>query len=182
MQITNKVLCFSILARCVTSYGLTRPQRVNVHAIIHYISQAVWHCLPYGMNTATKWGKHQCKYMLSWWKSMRTVTGWRQDIDTNSAILAGVGVTIPISSVPLFSKLFRIILTLVTYWITLLRFTCVLTSVRYQSDSKNPIGIFTKSEIYIKEKSMNGAVANPAPGNLCGKSTCNRGILSTIGQ
>ena len=76
----------------------------------------------------------------------------------------GVGVTKPISSVPLFSEFFSVIKTHVTYWISRLYSTGAVAPVKYKCDSNNLRGTFARTKILLTEKITNGALVTPIPG------------------
>ena len=78
----------------------------------------------------------------------------------------GVGVTKPISSVPLISRFFNIAKTLVTYWISCSYLTGVAawaaaTPVKYECDANKLTGTLAKSKILLTEKLTNGALVTP---------------------
>ena len=71
---------------------------------------------------------------------MHRVVKWK--LPTNRCIWSGVGVTKPISSVPLFSEFFSIIKTYVTYWISRLYLTGVAAAqLRWHLSNVNVIRI-----------------------------------------
>ena len=82
----------------------------------------------------------------------------------------GVGVTKPISSVPLFSEYFRIIKAHVYYWISRLFDRCrrslaAVAPVKCRYDSNNLRGTFGKSNILLTGKLTNGVIVTPTPGD-----------------
>ena len=72
---------------------------------------------------------------------------------------AGAGVTKPISPVSLFLRFFTIVDTLVAYWMS----RPYLTGVKYEMDSYNLTGIFSKSKISLTDKLANGALVTSNP-------------------
>ena len=92
---------------------------------------------------------------------MRTFHG------TYCTLHTGMGVTKPISSVPLISPFFRIIKTLVTCWyITFIFDRCrhslaVVKSVKYECDSRTLTGTFTGLSISPTEKLTSFSTPHP---------------------
>ena len=78
-------------------------------------------------------------------------------------VCTGVGVTKPISSVPLFSKFFLNAKTLVTDWISYsyLTYVVVVTAVKYECDLKILTGSFIKSKMFLMEKLTNRNLVTP---------------------
>ena len=85
-----------------------------------------------------------------------------------SWVSAGVGVTKPISSVPLISRLLNIVKTLFAYWISCVDRCCrslgAVTPVKYECDANNLTGNFARPKILLAEKLTNGALVTPTPG------------------
>ena len=83
---------------------------------------------------------------------------------------SGVGVTKPISSVPLFSEFFIIVKK--TRWLLNITFifgryrrsSAAVIRVKYESDSKNLTGTFARSKFVLLEKLTTGALVTPTPG------------------
>ena len=71
-----------------------------------------------------------------------------------------VGATKSISSVPLISRFFTIVKTLVTYWIS----CSYLTGVKYECEANNLTGTFARSKILLSEKLTNGDLVTPTTG------------------
>ena len=81
----------------------------------------------------------------------------------------GVGVTKPIFSVPLFSQIFRMMKTVVTWMISSSYLAGVTaapaeTPGKYEHDWKYLTYTFAKSQFPVTEKLTNGALVTPTPG------------------
>ena len=84
-----------------------------------------------------KWYKIRCIFYLLLW----LLTSWTK-VAFNQSEREGVGVTKPISSVPLFSNFFRVIKTHVTYWISRLYLSGVVAAqLRWHLSNINVIRI-----------------------------------------
>ena len=89
------------------------------------------------------------------------------------SLRSGVGVTKPISSIPLFFSIFSIVKTHGSYWISCLDLTgvaaccssAVVTPVKYECDSTNLEVTFARLKILLMEKLMNGALWGRGWGN-----------------
>ena len=83
-----------------------------------------------------------------------------------------VGVTKPISSVPLFSQFFIIVKTYFKCWISRLYLTSVAAAqlrrhlLNIECDSRNLTCTFTWSKILLTEKLTHGALVTPTPDPL----------------
>ena len=81
-----------------------------------------------------------------------------------------MGVTKPISSVPLFSEFFqyyqstRYLLNITLIFDRCHRSSAVVTPVKYKCDSDNLRATFARTKILLKEKITNGALVTPTPG------------------
>ena len=87
--------------------------------------------------------------------------------------ITGVGVTKAISSIPLFSQLYRYYPPNTVYQLNITFIfdrnhssLAAVTPVKYECDSKRPRDNYTKSKIYITEKLKNGALVTPTPDHL----------------
>ena len=84
-----------------------------------------------------------------------------------------VGVTKPISSVPLFSPFSNIAKTYISYWISRLYLTGVaVAQLRWHQANMNVIqriltGTFARSKILLMEKLTKGALVTPTPDLPC---------------
>ena len=92
----------------------------------------------------------------------------------------GWGVTKPISSVPLLSKIFSIAnllnITFIFGWGR--RSSAAVTPVKYECDAKNLTGSLARSKILLTEK-LTIRLKNPTPGALHGSYTIVMAYLST---
>ena len=100
------------------------------------------------------------------------ITIWSCQGPTPCIYWPGVGVTKPISSVPLFSIFFQYyhntsyLLNITFIFDRCRSSSAAVASVKYKCDSNNLRGSFGRSKILLTEKLTNGALVTPTPGHV----------------
>ena len=87
--------------------------------------------------------------------SMHSTAVWRNWV--------GMGVIKPISSVPLISRYFTIVKTLVTYHVHFWQELSCDDTCKYECDTNNLTGSFARSKTLLSEKLTNGTLVSPNP-------------------
>ena len=109
------------------------------------------------------------KWAWEKWRRFQTNGGFPEDevicgsptIGTNKLSSSGVGVTEPISSIPLFSRFFTITKTLVTYWISPSYLTGVTTAVLWWHLSN--VKVIKKNNLTRLKISLRKEIQYPPP-------------------
>ena len=136
----------------------------------------------YSSTADNTWGDNQCIYILGYSgyhhqpinpAALHTTLSYSGTIShmmtpcTGRRNRAGVGVTKPISSVPLFSQILPIVkthyscLNIIFIFDRCWRSSAAVTPVKYESDSSNLTVTFARLKMWLTEKLTNGALVTP---------------------